>query len=132
MRERGTVRTSTRRSTPASPSSAISSPAVRVECPIVKSVFVSPAPSYLCCPPLTDRVAGSLLRRLLVDRVTEKAVFDMGAVDVAEGVDEVAPRVGDSADPGDEGNDAADLQPLGVYRPAADQERPDDLQLGAK
>src|SRR5579863_8150005 len=43
-RERGTERTSTRRSTPASCNSPISSPIGRVEWPIVKIGFAGPAP----------------------------------------------------------------------------------------
>src|SRR5580700_10727003 len=58
--------------------------------------------------------------RLLIDRVTDQAVFDLGNVHIAKVVDQIAPGVGDPADPRDEGHDAADCQPIRIYRPSAD------------
>src|ERR1700730_5961752 len=73
-----------------------------------------------------------LVQRLLIDRVTEQAVSDLGDVDVAEVVDEIAPGVGDPADPRDKGHDAADFQSLRVHRPSADKQRADNLELSAQ
>src|ERR1700680_479241 len=73
-----------------------------------------------------------LVQRLLIDRVTEQAVSDLGDVDVAEVVDEIAPGVGDPADPRDKGHDAADFKSLRVHRPSADKQRADNLELSAQ
>src|SRR5580765_2215336 len=60
---------------------------------------------------------------LLIDRIAQQTEFDRCQVDVAEIVDEVAPRIGDPMYPRDEGHDATDFQPLFIDRPAADQKR---------
>src|SRR4051812_36769807 len=73
-----------------------------------------------------------LIQPLLIDRVAQQAIFDLRDVHIAKVVDEIAPRVGDPANPGDEGYDTADFQPFGVHRPSADQEYADNLELSAQ
>jgi hypothetical protein len=69
------------------------------------------------------------MARERAERVRERAVFDLRHRDVAEIVDEITPRIGDPADPGNEGDDAADLEPAFLNRIAADQKTGDDLQV---
>ena len=89
-------------------------------------------------PPSMAAAAGQsglfqrVIQPLLIDRIAQQAIFDLRDVHIAEVVDEIAPRVGDPADPGDEGHDTADFQPFGVHRPSADQEYADNLELSAQ
>jgi hypothetical protein len=69
---------------------------------------------------------------LLIDRVANQSEFYLSDVHVPKVVYEIAPRVGDPADPRDEGDDAADFQSLCIHRPAADQQHTNDLELGAQ
>src|SRR5215831_16628462 len=70
---------------------------------------------------------GKLVTSLPPERIAYQPIPDLAKVRIAEIVDQVTPRVGDLADSGDESDDAADFQPVLIYRPAADQERADDL-----
>ena len=47
----------------------------------------------------------------LTDRIREQAVFDLGDVDVAKVIDQVAPWIVQPADPRDKRDHATDLEP---------------------
>src|SRR6185437_16056309 len=82
-----------------------------------------------------DHRSGPVRRRtlrLLIDRVTDQAEFDLGNVRIPKIIDEIAPRVGDPADPRNEGDDAADLQSLRIHRQSTDQQHAYNLELGAE
>src|SRR5262249_19913086 len=67
-----------------------------------------------------------------IDRVCQQAILDLSDSEIAEVVDEIAPGVVQPTDPGDKGNDTANLEPVGVDPPTADQQSRDDLQMTAE